>query len=102
MSDGIVKMMARGLCCGVSCLSKASACNADQWRDNMRAVIEALDAAGYAVVRKDEAADEIERLRAENERMREALEGISKIPRSENAYGIIQVFARAALEEGKK
>jgi hypothetical protein len=49
-----------------------------------------------------EAADEIQRLRAENERMREALEGISKIPRSENAYGIIQVFARAALEEGKK
>jgi hypothetical protein len=42
-----------------------------------------------------EAADEIERLR-------EALEDISKIPRSENAYGIIQVFARAALEEGKK
>ena len=38
------------------------------------------------------AADEIERLR-------EALESIIKTPRSEAAHGIIQVFARAALEE---
>jgi phage tail tape-measure protein len=37
-----------------------------------------------------EAADEIERLRA-------ALDSITKVPRSEAAYAIIQVFARAAL-----
>ena len=36
------------------------------------------------------AADEIERLR-------EALDSITKVPRSEAAYAIIQVFARAAL-----
>ena len=40
-----------------------------------------------------EAADEIERLRA-------ALDSITKVPRSEAAYAIIQVFARAALPKG--
>jgi hypothetical protein len=39
-----------------------------------------------------EAADEIERLR-------EALKSISKIPNSESAYGIIQVFVDDALKE---
>jgi hypothetical protein len=38
----------------------------------------------------EEAANEIERLR-------EALDSITKVPRSEAAYAIIQVFARAAL-----
>ena len=71
-----------------------------------------------------EAADEIERLRWENanmeklwgksegtwmeirdkqdaeiERLREALKSISKIPNSESAYGIIQVFVDDALKE---
>ena len=40
------------------------------------------------------AADEIERLRA-------ALDSITKVPRSEAAYAIIQVFARAALPKGE-
>ncbi len=40
-----------------------------------------------------DAADEIERLRA-------ALDSITKVPRSEAAYAIIQVFARAALPKG--
>ena len=39
-----------------------------------------------------DAADEIERLR-------EALKSISKIPNSESAYGIIQVFVDDALKE---
>ena len=41
---------------------------------------------------RKEAADEIER-------MREALKSISKIPNSESAYGIIQVFVDDALKE---
>lgn len=39
-----------------------------------------------------EAADEIERLR-------EALQSIKKVPNSEAAYGIIQVFVDDALKE---
>ena len=35
------------------------------------------------------------------ERMREALKSISKIPNSESAYGIIQVFVDDALKEKK-
>lgn len=41
---------------------------------------------------KNDAALEIERLR-------EALKSISKIPNSESAYGIIQVFVDDALKE---
>ena len=40
----------------------------------------------------DSSAEEIERLR-------EALKSISKIPNSESAYGIIQVFVDDALKE---
>ena len=46
----------------------------------------------HNMYRCDEAADEIERLR-------EALKSISKIPNSESAYGIIQVFVDDALKE---
>ena len=46
-----------------------------------------------------EAADEIEKLREERNRLREALKSISKIPNSESAYGIIQVFVDDALKE---
>ncbi len=38
---------------------------------------------------------------AEIERLREALDSITKVPRSEAAYAIIQVFARAALPKGE-
>ncbi len=41
----------------------------------------------------EEAADEIERLRA-------ALDSITKVPRSEAAYAIIKVFAHDALLKG--
>ena len=37
--------------------------------------------------------------RNEIERLREALKSISKIPNSESAYGIIQVFVDDALKE---
>lgn len=39
---------------------------------------------------------------AEIERLREALESISKIPNSESAYGIIQTFVIDALNEKEK
>ena len=49
-----------------------------------------ISVAGGTLLNK--AADEIERLR-------EALKSISKIPNSESAYGIIQVFVDDALKE---
>ena len=48
---------------------------------------------------KNDAALEIEKLREERNRLREALKSISKIPNSESAYGIIQVFVDDALKE---
>jgi hypothetical protein len=61
--------------------------------------------------RCDEAADEIDRLRAENERLREALEKIASAPYPDtrfNGRGMLPDFdgfkpiARAALGEEKK
>jgi hypothetical protein len=49
--------------------------------------------------RCEEAADEIERLRAENERLREALENIVY---ADGDYSLLQAKARGALEEEKK
>ena len=47
----------------------------------------------YGMGRCEEALEEIERLR-------EALNSITKVPRSEAAYAIIQVFAHDALLKG--
>ncbi len=48
------------------------------------------------------AADEIERLRADNDRLREALEKIVGAPSCCNWAGFLQKNARAALGEEKK
>jgi len=47
----------------------------------------------------DDAARRSIELKEENERLCAELESITKVPRSEAAYGIIQVIARHALIE---
>ena len=77
------------------------------WR-GMRAIAHGA-LKGGEVVAKDWTQDEtirmlekkIERLQKENAQLREALQSIKKVPNSEAAYGIIQVFADDALKEKK-
>ena len=48
---------------------------------------------------RDKQDAEIELLRKEGDGLREALQSIKKVPNSEAAYGIIQVFVDDALKE---
>jgi len=49
--------------------------------------------------RGEELKDQLIKMQKENARLREALQSIKKVPNSEAAYGVIQVFVDDALKE---
>jgi predicted nuclease with TOPRIM domain len=49
--------------------------------------------------RGEELKDQLIKVQKENARLREALKSIKKVPNSEAAYGIIQVFVDDALKD---
>jgi hypothetical protein len=91
MTDIVERLseMAHGRCEGSAWGAGTCAVAVDEieW---LRAELQDWKAAYYA---------DTKRIEAERDRLREEVRSITKVPRSDAAYGIIQCIARAALKE---